>query len=141
MPHSPGSTRLSSTTWTMPTASAPACAGDIAALGGDCDGAFVCLGDMPAVKSADLDRMIAAFDPLEGRAIVVPTCRGKRGNPVLWGARFFAQMAAVSGDVGARHLIGENAEWVCEVAVDGDGVLRDIDTAEALASYRSAREA
>lgn len=113
----------------------------LAALGGDCDGAFVCLGDMPAVKSADLDRMIAAFDPLEGRAIVVPTCRGKRGNPVLWGARFFAQMAAVSGDVGARHLIGENAEWVCEVAVDGDGVLRDIDTAEALASYRSAHEA
>lgn len=110
----------------------------LAALGGGVDGALVCLGDMPAVRAADIDRAIAAFDPGEGRAIVVPTARGKRGNPVLWGARFFPQMAAVSGDVGARHLIGENAEWVCEVAVDDDGVLRDIDTAGALAGWRGA---
>lgn len=105
---------------------------------GDCDGALVCLGDMPDVASADIDRLIAAFDPAEGRAIVVPTDRGKRGNPVLWGARFFTRMAAVSGDVGARHLIGENADWVCEVAVGGGGVLLDIDTAEALAARRGA---
>ena len=109
----------------------------LAALGDDCDGALVCLADMPGVRAADIDRTIAAFDTLEGRAIVAPTCRGKRGNPVLWGARFFAQMAAVSGDVGARHLIGENAEWVCEVEV-GDGVLADIDTAGALAAWRGA---
>ncbi len=112
----------------------------LAALDGDCDGALICLGDMPDVTSADIDRMIAAFDPLEGRAIVVPTHRGKRGNPVLWAERFFAPISAVSGDVGARHLIGENAEWVCEVAAGGDGVLVDIDTAEALAARRGARE-
>ena len=100
------------------------------------DGALVCLGDMPDIAAADIDRLVAAFDPDEGRAIVVPTNRGKRGNPVLWGARFFPRIAALSGDVGARHLIGENAEWVCEVPVCGDGVLRDIDTAETLADRR-----
>ena len=110
----------------------------LAALDDGVDGALVCLGDMPAVRAADIDRAIAAFDPGEGRAIIVPAARGKRGNPVLWGARFFPQMAAVSGDVGARHLIGENAEWVCEVDVDDDGVLRDIDTARALAGWRAA---
>ncbi len=113
----------------------------LAALGSDHDGVLVCLGDMPEVRSADLDRMIAAFDPVEGRAIVVPTHRGKRGNPVLWGAQFLAQMTVVSGDVGARHLIGENAEWVCEVAVSGGGVLLDIDNAETLTAWRRAREA
>lgn len=112
----------------------------LAALDGDCDGALICLGDMPGMRAADIDRAIAAFDPLEGRAIVVPTCRGKRGNPVLWAARFFARIAAVSGDVGARHLIGENAEWVCEIEV-GDSALADIDTADALASWRTARGA
>ena len=101
------------------------------------DGALVCLGDMPDVAAADIARLVAAFDPAEGRAIAVPTWRGKRGNPVLWGARFFARMAAVSGDVGARHLIGENAEWVCDVPV-GEGVLRDIDTADVLAARRGA---
>ena len=51
------------------------------ALPPDCDGVIVCLGDMPLVAGRDLDRLIAAFNPLEGRAIVVPTRHGKRGNP------------------------------------------------------------
>ena len=56
----------------------------LAALPGDLDGALVCLGDMPLVAGRHIDRLIAAFNPLEGRAIIVPTRRGKRGNPVLW---------------------------------------------------------
>ena len=66
----------------------------------------------------------------------VPTWNGKRGNPVLWSRRFFAEMAELAGDVGARHLIGEHAELVCEVAMPDDSVLLDIDTPEALASLR-----
>ena len=31
---------------------------------------------MPLVSGRDLDRLIAAFNPLEGRAIIVPTRRG-----------------------------------------------------------------
>ena len=86
-------------------------------------------------------RCLAAFDPVEGRAICVPVTDGKRGNPVLWGGQFFDQMTRVSGDVGARHLIGEFAEAVCEVEVGDAGVLTDIDTPEALAAYRRQRSA
>ncbi|HIC80921.1 MAG TPA: 4-diphosphocytidyl-2C-methyl-D-erythritol kinase, partial [Kiloniellaceae bacterium] len=67
-----------------------------------------------------------------GRAICVPTWQGKRGNPVLFARRFFAEMQEVAGDVGARALIGEHAEVVCEVPMDDDAVLVDIDTPEAL---------
>jgi molybdenum cofactor cytidylyltransferase len=105
------------------------------------DGALVCLGDMPQVRAAQLDALIAAFDPTEGHAICVPVVGGKRGNPVLWGAEFFAQIGSVAGDVGARHLIGENAEALCEVPADGDGVLLDIDTPEALDAFRNPRSA
>jgi molybdenum cofactor cytidylyltransferase len=108
----------------------------LAALPNDIDGAVVCLGDMPLITGRDIDRLIAAFNPLEGRAIVVPTRRGKRGNPVLWARRFFAEMAELAGDVGAKHLIGEHAELVCEVEMDTDSVLVDIDTPEALAELR-----
>src|SRR5262249_12048547 len=52
------------------------------ALPADCDGAMILLGDMPGVSSALLDRLIAAFDPEEDRAICVATRHGKRGNPV-----------------------------------------------------------
>ncbi len=105
----------------------------IAALPADTDGALICLGDMPRVTAAGVDRLVAAFNPVEGRAICVPTRRGKRGNPVLWSKRFFAEMQEIAGDVGARHLIGAYPELVCEVEMEDDGVLTDIDTPQALA--------
>jgi molybdenum cofactor cytidylyltransferase len=54
----------------------------------------------------------------------------------LWSKRFFAEMAELAGDVGAKHLIGEHAELVAEVEMDDDAVLVDIDTPEALDAFR-----
>ncbi|HEM45676.1 MAG TPA: 4-diphosphocytidyl-2C-methyl-D-erythritol kinase, partial [Alphaproteobacteria bacterium] len=102
------------------------------ALPPDIEGALICLGDMPRVTPDQLDRLIAAFNPVEGRAICVPTVQGKRGNPVLFARRFFEAMETVSGDVGARHLIGEAPDLVCEVEMADRGVLLDIDTPAAL---------
>ena len=109
----------------------------IAALGKDIDAAIVQLGDMPGVNSALLDRLMAAFSPVEGRSICVPTVGGKRGNPVLWDRRFFAAIAKVEGDTGAKHLIGEHADLVCEVEMTGEAAITDIDTPEALAAWRA----
>jgi len=111
----------------------------ITALPSDLDGMIVCLGDMPLISGRHLDRLIAAFNPLEGRAIIVPTRRSKRGNPVLWSKQFFPEMAGLAGDVGAKHLIGEHAELVAEVEMDDDAVLVDIDTPEALDAFREKR--
>lgn len=106
------------------------------ALPEDCDGAVMLLGDMPGVTPGLIDKLIAAFAPDESRAICVATRNGKRGNPVLWARRFFAEMMSLEGDVGARGLIGSNNELVCEVeAGDGDP-LTDIDTPQDLAAYR-----
>ncbi len=104
----------------------------IAALPEAIDAALICLGDMPLVDAASLRQIIAAYDPDEGRAIIVPTHRGKRGNPVLWDRRFFPLMAALNGDEGARSLFAQHAEMVAEVAMTDDAVLRDFDTIEAL---------
>jgi molybdenum cofactor cytidylyltransferase len=96
------------------------------------DGAIVCLGDMPLVAPRHVDRLIAAFDPVEGRGICVPVVEGKRGNPVLWARGYFAEMMEVQGDVGARHLLGQFADDVCEVDMGDRAVMTDIDTPEAL---------
>ena len=109
-------------------------------LDADIDGAVVCLGDMPSVSADHINRLIAAFDPAAGHAIIVPTFNGKRGNPVLWHRRFFAQMSDVSGDVGARHLIGDNEGSLLEVAMDDDAILADLDTPAALAAHKAARK-
>jgi len=107
-------------------------ASGLAALPGDVDGALVCLGDMPRVTAAHMHKLIAAFDPDEGRAVCVPLWDGRRGHPVLWARRFFAEMSDVKGDVGARHLLGEYADLVCEVPATDDAVLLDVDSPEAL---------
>jgi molybdenum cofactor cytidylyltransferase len=104
----------------------------LAALPPGVEGALICLGDMPLVRGAVLDRLIDAFDPDEGRAIVAPTFDGKQGNPMLWARQFFPAMAALTGDVGARHLAAENAAVTAEVEIGDAAVLRDFDTPEAL---------
>jgi molybdenum cofactor cytidylyltransferase len=105
----------------------------IAALPKGTEAVVVCLGDMPKVAAGEIDRLIAAFNPVEGRAICLPTRRGKRGNPVLLASRLFQELANVSGDVGARDLIAAHTELVTEVEMEGDGTLLDIDTPQALA--------
>jgi molybdenum cofactor cytidylyltransferase len=96
------------------------------------DGALVCLGDMPRVNAKVLGKLISAFNLTEGRSICVPTFDGKRGNPVLWGSQYFSEMERMEGDVGAKHMIGEYSDAVCEVPMTDDAVIIDLDTPEAL---------
>ena len=106
----------------------------IAALPPDSAAVVVCLGDMPLVTGRMIDRLLEAYDPGEGRLIVLPTFRGKQGNPMLWDRRFFPEILQLSGDTGARSLVGKYAEFVAEVEMGDDAVLRDFDTPESLAS-------
>jgi molybdenum cofactor cytidylyltransferase len=109
----------------------------IAAVPAEADGAVVCLGDMPQVDAGLIDRLIAAFAPDRGALAVVPTIDGQRGNPVLWSRRFFPDLMAIEGDVGARQLIGRYGEAVAEVPVTGQAALLDVDTPEALAGLKA----
>jgi len=112
----------------------------LAAVPDDVDGAIVCLGDMPQVRASLIDRLLAAFDPGRGALIVVPTIDGKRGNPVVWSRRFFPELMALEGDVGARQLIARYAEAVTEVPLTDTAALIDVDTPEALVKVKAELE-
>jgi molybdenum cofactor cytidylyltransferase len=109
----------------------------IAAVPEQADGAIVCLGDMPQVDAGLINRLIAAFDPERGALVVVPSIEGRRGNPVVWSRRFFHDLMAIQGDIGARHLIGNYAEAVVEVPVAGEAALTDVDTPESLSAVKA----
>lgn len=98
------------------------------------DGAVILLGDMPLVTAEIVTRLIAAFNPTEGRTICVPVHAGRRGNPVVWARRHFPEMMALAGDTGARPLLAAHADEVCEVEVATDAIHRDFDTPESLAA-------
>lgn len=109
----------------------------ISAVPEEADAAIVCLGDMPQVDAALINRLIATFDPERGALVVVPSIDGRRGNPVVWSRRFFHDLMAIQGDVGARHLIGNYAEAVAEVPVAGEAALTDVDTPESLLAVKA----
>jgi molybdenum cofactor cytidylyltransferase len=101
----------------------------IDAVPAGCSGALICLGDMPFVRPDTLDRL-AAFR--SGQAAVFPTWQGKRGNPVRLAHSLFADIMKLTGDQGARALLGAIPDEVAELPVGDPGILRDVDRPDAL---------
>ncbi len=106
------------------------------AAAGDVEAALICLGDMPRLVPQHFDTVMEAFRSGDPDEIVVPTCDRKRGNPVLWPRRYFAEITALTGDVGARALIDRYADHVRLLALDDAAILIDVDTPAALAALQ-----
>ena len=97
----------------------------------DAAGWVVALADMPFVAPETIRRVAAAL--AEGAALAAPAYRGERGHPVGFAASYRDELVALSGDAGARAILGRDRARMRIVAVDDPGVLRDIDTPEDLA--------
>jgi molybdenum cofactor cytidylyltransferase len=93
----------------------------LAAVADRADAVVVVLADMPEVGAGAIDRLIAAFDPEEGREICRAVAEdGRPGHPVLFGRRFFETLAGLTGDRGAREVLREAAEFVTAVTYAND---------------------
>lgn len=93
---------------------------------------MVMLGDMPLLQTGTLQKLVSNFDPNKGHDIVVPIHEGRRGHPVLFGAKYMPQLCALSGDTGARSILFNHPERVRAVKTNDPGTLYDIDTEEDL---------
>src|ERR1700723_1092227 len=98
----------------------------IAAVPAQSDGVIVCLSDMPQVDARMIDQLVGSLAPDKGALIVVPTIGGQRGNPVVWSRRFFTDLMAVEGDIGARHLLLRYSRDPVEVPLTGAAALTDV---------------
>ena len=105
-------------------------AAGVASLDEDVSHALILLGDMPFITDAMINQLLEAGKNNPG-SIIVSTIAGKRGNPVLWPRVFFEELCSISGDVGARHLIGQHRDMVVEVEL-GEAAGLDLDTPAAL---------
>lgn len=103
----------------------------------DTAGVFVFLGDMPRIDPATPAKLAERLrDP---RQIVVPTHLGRRGHPVLFGAKWLAVLAALSGDEGARAMIDAAGGQLVRVPVEDPGVHLDVDRPSDLARVEAPR--
>ena len=110
-------------------------AAGIASLDAAITHAFICLGDMPFVRRATIEKILETAVNTNGAAIFVPSFHGKRGHPVLWHQQYFGQLTHLTGDGGGKKILRDNFEKVIEVPVDDPGILIDLDTPEMLAQF------
>jgi molybdenum cofactor cytidylyltransferase len=88
-------------------------------------GWVVALADMPRIKPETIKRMADAL--AAGAAIAAPRYQGSRGHPVGFAAGFGNELAALSGDHGARSLLERHRDAIVLIDCDDPGVLLDID--------------
>jgi molybdenum cofactor cytidylyltransferase len=103
----------------------------IGATPANANGLAIVLADMPDVTANDLRLLAGAFAAHDGHAIVRACAHGKPGNPVILPRAVFAAASALSGDVGARHLIELSGLPVVDIDI-GEHAALDVDTPEAL---------
>jgi len=90
---------------------------------------LIALGDQPFVDSRTINSLIEAFIANK-RGIIIPVYQGRRGNPVIFAIRYKGELLNLKGDIGGREIVKRHPEDMLEVAVNCEGVLFDIDTAE-----------
>ncbi|MFT4253872.1 MAG: nucleotidyltransferase family protein [Caulobacter sp.] len=97
----------------------------ILALPDDAEAALVLLGDMPRVPHDLADRLVQGLEA--GAGIAAPLHAGRRGHPVLFARRWFADLAALAGDRGAQGVLTRAGDALALVETDDPGVLFDVD--------------
>ena len=106
-------------------------------VGEEYDAVIVALADMPELTAKHYNQLIEAYDPDTQKEI----CRavsedGTPGHPVLFGRRFFENLALSSGDSGGRDILRNSTEFICHVKTSGRGAALDLDTPQAWQAWR-----
>lgn len=98
---------------------------------GRADGYLVALADMPFVRRTSIAAVRRALE--QGAALAAPYFRARRGHPVGIAGRFYDELAALTGDEGAKRLLEAHGAALVKIPVGDPGVIRDIDTPADLA--------
>jgi molybdenum cofactor cytidylyltransferase len=100
----------------------------IAALKPWTSAAVIVLGDQFRTPADVLPALLTAH-ARSHKSVVVPSYRGTRGTPVLFGSDVFPELRALRGDEGARAVVAARPERVEVVPLD-IAMPADVDTPE-----------
>jgi molybdenum cofactor cytidylyltransferase len=92
---------------------------------GAADGYLVALADMPFVRRSTIAAVRDALN--HGALLAAPYFRARRGHPVAFAGRLHGELAALSGDEGAKRVVEAHAASLVKIPVGDPGVVRDID--------------
>ncbi len=107
------------------------CAGVRSLIGIDTDGMVLCPVDHPLVSAGLVNELVDRFYS-EGRAVVVPTYKGRRGHPAIFSSALYAELLAAPIDKGARAVVWAHAADVLEVPTEEEGVVLNLNDPDML---------
>jgi molybdenum cofactor cytidylyltransferase len=84
------------------------------------------LGDQPRLQRPTVERLIAEFQTRPAQ-ILIPTCNGRQGHPLLLDARCAGQIAGMDETLTLKHFLANHPDDIARVAVADEGVLADVD--------------
>ncbi len=90
-------------------------------------GALFLLSDQPLITTGIINQMIKAFQT-SNAPIIIPFCKGRRGNPVIISRDLFPKLTSLSADTGARVIFDEYKDSIEKVNIENDDILFDVDT-------------
>lgn len=97
----------------------------------DLDGVLFAVCDQPSLTTKSIIRLKKSF--LESPdAIYALSWQGRRGNPVVFPADLFGELAALTGDTGGGAVIRRHPERLRLVEAFSPNELLDVDNPEAL---------
>ena len=99
------------------------------ALPESADAVLVFLGDQPHIPSEIIEKVIMDWKNTS-KGILIPSTNGRRGHPLLIGAKYFTEIEKLDPQKGLRKLSEKFKKDVLEVKCNFPGILRDIDTPE-----------
>ena len=92
-------------------------------------GIFLLPADMPLVRALTIEKIAMAYSR-SGSHIFYPTYLKQRGHPPLILSDLFSDILDWKGPGGLQSFLEQHEERACEVEVQDEGILMDIDTPE-----------
>ncbi len=88
---------------------------------------MIALADQPLIYGETYDRLIEASLSCD-KGIIIPVYQGRRGNPIIFSAKYKQELFKLKGDVGGRQIVRQYPDDILEVAVHSEGINLDINT-------------
>ena len=93
------------------------------------------LADQPMINSKTINLLLDQFHESE-KEICVPVFEGQRGNPTIFKRPIYEEIMMIDGDIGARNIIGKEADRVLYAKIKDPLCFFDIDSQEDLKKLR-----
>ncbi|MCP4421108.1 MAG: putative selenium-dependent hydroxylase accessory protein YqeC [Chloroflexi bacterium] len=90
---------------------------------------LVMLADQPMIQAETIDQILAAYWQGKGD-LIAPVYQGQRGNPVLIGRTYFAELLRLSAKDAPRTILHRHPDKMHLLPVNSNTILRDLDSPE-----------